>query len=52
LYYRSRANLRRVRREALGAVEVEAGDQIPFKSQNRYSAVRVRSAGVERVLVL
>jgi cation-transporting ATPase E len=27
-------------------------DQLPFKSQNRFSAVRVRMAGVERVLVL
>jgi cation-transporting ATPase E len=27
-------------------------DQLPFKSQNRYSAVRVRSGSAERVLVL
>ena len=27
-------------------------DQLPFKSQNRYSAVRIRDAGCERVLVL
>ncbi|MCI0640201.1 MAG: cation-translocating P-type ATPase [Gemmataceae bacterium] len=31
---------------------VEVLDQIPFKSQNRYSAVRVRLNGTERVLVL
>ena len=27
-------------------------DQIPFKSQNRYSAVRVRAGGAEHVLAL
>ncbi len=37
---------------ALGTVEVELLDQLPFKSQNRYSAVRVRDGGGERVLVL
>ena len=31
---------------------VEVLDQIPFKSQNRFSAVRLRDGGVERVLVL
>jgi cation-transporting ATPase E len=37
---------------ALGEAPVERLDQLPFKSQNRYSAVRVRSQGVDRVLVL
>ncbi|HTU16914.1 MAG TPA: HAD-IC family P-type ATPase [Gemmataceae bacterium] len=32
-------------REALGETPVELLDQLPFKSQNRYSAVRVRSTG-------
>src|SRR5262245_54808278 len=41
-------------REALGAAPaaVELLDQIPFKSQNRYSAVRVRAGRGELVLVL
>jgi cation-transporting ATPase E len=43
-------------RDALGEVPASARaelvDQLPFKSQNRYSAVRVRTAEVERVLVL
>src|SRR5262245_32144707 len=41
-------------RAALGqpAERVELLDQLPFKSQNRYSAVRIRAAGTERVLVL
>ncbi len=39
-------------RDALGETPVELTDQLPFKSQNRYSAVRVRSQGVEQVLVL
>jgi cation-transporting ATPase E len=39
-------------RAALGAAPVELLDQIPFKSQNRYSAVRVRSGGEVYVLVL
>ena len=39
-------------RAALGETACEPVDQLPFKSQNRYSAVRVRSAGVEHVLVL
>lgn len=39
-------------REALGEEPSELVDQIPFKSQNRYSAVRVRSAGTEYTLVL
>jgi cation-transporting ATPase E len=30
----------------------ELVDQLPFKSQNRYSAVRVREGGSERVLVM
>lgn len=37
---------------ALGDAPVELVDQIPFKSQNRYSAVRVRSGGSEFTLVL
>jgi cation-transporting ATPase E len=39
-------------RSALGEVSVELLDQLPFKSQNRYSAVRVREGTGERVLVL
>jgi cation-transporting ATPase E len=39
-------------RTALGTVAAEALDQLPFKSQNRYSAVRVRSGGSEHVLVM
>jgi cation-transporting ATPase E len=39
-------------RSALGETACDLVDQLPFKSQNRYSAVRVRSAGAERVLVL
>ena len=41
-------------RAALGrpAEKVELLDQLPFKSQNRYSAVRVRAGGQEQVLVL
>jgi cation-transporting ATPase E len=39
-------------RQALGVVEVELLDQIPFKSQNRYSAVLVRADGTKRMLVL
>ena len=38
--------------EALGEPQVEAIDQLPFKSQNRYSAVRIRDGANERVLVL
>jgi cation-transporting ATPase E len=39
-------------RDGLGAADVELLDQIPFKSQNRYSAVRVRAGGAEYVLAL
>jgi cation-transporting ATPase E len=39
-------------RAALGEAPAELLDQIPFKSQNRYSAVRVRDGSVEHVLVL
>jgi cation-transporting ATPase E len=41
-------------REGLGRTdgEVEPVDQLPFKSQNRYSAVRVRTGQGEQVLVL
>jgi cation-transporting ATPase E len=38
--------------ESLGAKTAEAIDQIPFKSQNRYSAVRLRDQGTTRLLVL
>jgi cation-transporting ATPase E len=37
---------------ALGAVPVEVVDQLPFKAQNRYSAVRIRENQKECVLVL
>lgn len=39
-------------RQALGPAETELVDFLPFKSQNRYSAVRARSAEGELVLVL
>jgi cation-transporting ATPase E len=39
-------------REALGETPAELLDQLPFKSQNRYSAVRVRRGTEEFVLVL
>ena len=39
-------------REALDEVATELLDQIPFQARNRYSAVRVRDGGSERVLVL
>jgi cation-transporting P-type ATPase E len=39
-------------RVGLGEPQVEVIDQLPFKSQNRYSAVRIRDGGSERVLVL
>jgi cation-transporting ATPase E len=39
-------------RAYLGETAVELLDQLPFKSQNRYSAVRVRCEQGERVLVL
>src|SRR5262249_38647862 len=38
--------------EALGETVVELLDQLPFKSQNRYSAVRVRAGQAEYTLVL
>jgi cation-transporting ATPase E len=37
---------------ALGKASVELREQIPFKAQNCYSAVRVRDGSQERVLVL
>jgi cation-transporting ATPase E len=37
---------------ALGTAPGELLDQLPFKSQNRYSAVRIRADGTEHVLVL
>jgi cation-transporting ATPase E len=39
-------------RADLGDAPCELVDQLPFKSQNRYSAVRVRTGEVERILVL
>jgi cation-transporting ATPase E len=39
-------------RAALGTPAVEALDQLPFKSQNRYSAVRLCDGTQERLLVL
>lgn len=36
----------------MSVAESDLLDQIPFKSQNRYSAVRLRDQGAERVLVL
>jgi cation-transporting ATPase E len=39
-------------RAALGEAKAELLDQIPFKSQNRYSAVRIRDGQAERLLVL
>jgi cation-transporting ATPase E len=39
-------------RTTLGEAQAELLDQIPFKSQNRYSAVRVRDGQAEHVLVL
>jgi cation-transporting P-type ATPase E len=37
---------------ALGEVPVEPLDQVPFKSQNRYSAIRIADSGQQRVLVM
>jgi cation-transporting ATPase E len=39
-------------RAALGETAAELIDQLPFKSQNRYSAVRARAGGAEYVLAL
>ena len=39
-------------RSEVGAVDVALVDQIPFKSQNRYSAVHIRAASGEYTLVL
>lgn len=39
-------------REALGNAAAEAIDQLPFKSQNRYSAVRLTDQSKRRLLVL
>jgi cation-transporting ATPase E len=39
-------------RAALGEARAELLDQLPFKSQNRFSAVRVRAEPGEQVLVL
>jgi cation-transporting ATPase E len=48
---RDNKNLAAVR-ATLGEVAVERLDQIPFKAQNRYSAVRVRAGDTEHALVL
>jgi cation-transporting ATPase E len=42
----------RALRAALGPAEAELLDFLPFKSQNRFSAVRIRSGGAVHVLVL
>jgi len=39
-------------RVALGVAGSDVLDQIPFKASNRFSAVRLRDGGVERVFVL
>jgi cation-transporting ATPase E len=39
-------------RAALGETQAELLDQLPFKSQNRYSAVRAGAGGAEYVLAL
>jgi cation-transporting ATPase E len=39
-------------RTALGEAAVELLDELPFKAQHRYSAVRLRDGRAERVLVL
>ncbi len=39
-------------RAAVGETQAELLDQLPFKSQNRYSAVRARAGGAEYVLAL
>jgi cation-transporting ATPase E len=39
-------------RAALGEAQAELLDQLPFKSQNRYSAVRARAGGRDYVLAL
>jgi cation-transporting ATPase E len=39
-------------RAALGDAPSDVLDQIPFKARNRFSAVRLRDGGVERVFVL
>jgi P-type E1-E2 ATPase len=39
-------------RAAVGEVPAEVLDKLPFSSRTRFSAVRVRDAGTERVLVL
>ncbi len=52
---RQNKNIQALRSALAPSAEPQAAellDQIPFKSQNRYSAVRLRDAGVERVLVL
>ena len=48
----SRNKTIRAVRTALGGAVSEVLDQIPFKARNRFSAVRLRDGGVERVLVL
>jgi cation-transporting ATPase E len=48
---RTNKNLQALR-AAVGESEVEKLDELPFKAQNRFSAVRVRDGGQERVLLL
>src|SRR5262245_46049023 len=48
---RGNRNIEALRRE-LGVSEAELLEQLPFKSQNRYSAVRLRDRGATRFLVL
>jgi cation-transporting ATPase E len=48
---RQNRNLQAIR-AALGEPKAELLDQLPFKSQNRFSAVRIREDNRERVLVL
>jgi cation-transporting ATPase E len=48
---RNNKNLQAVQAE-IGSAPVELLEQIPFKAQNRYSAVRVSQQGGESVLVL
>jgi cation-transporting ATPase E len=48
---RQNKNLQAIR-AALGETSATLLDQLPFKSQNRYSAVRIRDGDDERVLVM
>src|SRR5262249_37717604 len=48
---RGNRSIEALRRE-LGTIDAELLEQLPFKSQNRYSAVRLRDGGATRFLVL